>query len=129
MSKYLRCLLYVFLYVLFIEGLSWLTLSSLASEEVARMGAFVSPKLGILGLIATQALATYFFCFLMSRSDSTTVAHYVVFGLGVGCLLLVYKGICLFVSQNFGASYFWVIPFVLIQYAGAAWIFAKQQNK
>jgi len=50
------------------------------------MGAFVSPKLGILGLIATQALATYFFCFLMSRSDSTTVAHYVVFGLGVGFL-------------------------------------------
>ncbi len=129
MSKYLRCLLFVFLYLLLFEGLCWLTLSSLASEEVARMGAFVSPEFGLLGLLVSQALVAYFFCFLMSRSDSITTSQYVVFGLGLGSLLLTYKGICILVWQGMGLGYLWVVPLVLLQYAGAGWIFAKHQTK
>lgn len=127
MSIYLRCLLFVFLYLFVFELMSWAMMTILLSRDFAELHSILSPKYGILSLLVSQAIMAYFFCFVMSRSDSTTISHYVITGISIGALLFVYKAICLLVSQNLSPDYIAIAPFVILQFAGAAYIFAKNQ--
>lgn len=127
MSKYLRCLLALWLYFLCSEALV-LMISVMPFPGAIGMLTlwFFNPLPIVVALLITLIMA-YLFCVLLSRSDATTTLHQVHFSFYLALLVALLKATCALSLGYDWSLLLWLVVLTVIEFTLAGWLYAKLQ--
>lgn len=127
MSKYLRCFLLVFVCLLIFELATMFVLSS-AYPEVSGLINIVSLPLPSLLIWAFMQLSlAYLLCALLSRTDSTTIRHIMLFSGMIGLIISIVQYGSFAIDANYWPIYVVLIPLNILKFTLAGCLFAKLQ--
>jgi len=126
-SKYLRCFLLMFFYLLGFELLVMSVLSSLYPEVPGLMNILELPLPSLLIWLFIQLTIAYLLCVLLSRTDSTTARHTMVFSAIIGFIIAVVQYGSFAIDTNHWHVYLVLMPLTLLKFTLAGWLFAKLQ--
>lgn len=127
MSKYLRCFLLIFIYLLGFELVAASMLSSAYSNVPGLMNFSNLPLPSLLIFGFMQLIITYLLCILLSRTDSTSIGHTMMFAAMLGLTIGVVQYASFAINANYWHVYVILMPITLLKFTLAGWLFAKLQ--
>lgn len=127
MSKYLRCFLLIFVYLFVFELIVMSILSSVYPNVpgLINYSSLPLPSLLILGFL--QLIITYVLCILLSRTDSTSTGHTMMFAAMLGLIIGVVQYASFAVNTNYWHVYLLLMPMTLLKFTLAGCLFARLQ--
>lgn len=127
MSKYLRCFLLMFVYLLVFEFTAMLVLSSFHPDVPGLINSGSLPLPSLLIWAFVQFVIAYLFCVLLSRTDSTTTQHTMLFAGMVGLIISIVQYGSFAIDANYWPIYVVIVPLSILKFTIAGWVFTKLQ--
>lgn len=127
MSKYLRCLIILWLYFIVAEALVLVTMVTPVAGSIGMLMTWFANPVPAIGATLVTLTMAYLFCVLLSRSDSTTTMHRIHFSFYLGALTALLKLTCALSLGYDWRLLLWLAVASVIEFVLAGWLFAKLQ--